>query len=394
MLNIADRVQYAQVMTDQTAMRVAVIGGGMAGVSAAYALAKHRSNPQVMLLEAEAQLAHHTTGRSAAQLILNYGAMPVRPLSTASLPFFHEPPADLCDAPLLAEQGVLTFGHADQDEIMDEKLASGLAINPNISELSVAEAAELFPPLRQEVITRVVYEQGSYNIDVSLLHQTFVRGLRALGGEIAVLTKMERGVRQDGSGWVLDTTEGQRFADVVVNAAGAWGDVVAKSAGVQPVGLIPKRRTAFMVNSPWPDSASWPMAAEAELSWYLKSDGPQFLCSPADETPSDPVDAKPEEVDVAMAIERINADTTLDIRSVRSSWAGLRTFTEDGSMVIGPDPDVPNFVWSVGQGGTGIQTAPAAGQLVADLCLDGAPSDYFAAVTLDLAGLSPERLRS
>jgi D-arginine dehydrogenase len=381
-------------MTDQTAMRIAVVGGGMAGVSAAYALAKHNSNPHVILLEAEAQLAHHTTGRSAAQLILNYGAMPVRPLTEASLLFFHEPPAELCDEPLLAEQGVLTFGHADQDEVMDEKLASGLAINPNISELSIDEAAKLFPPLRRDAITRVIYEQGSYNIDVSLLHQAFVRGLRALGGEIAVLTRMERGIRQDGSGWTLETTDGPRSADVVVNAAGAWGDVVAKSAGVQPVGLTPKRRTAFMVNSPSPGSASWPMAAEAELAWYLKPDGPQFLCSPGDETPSDPLDAKPEEVDVALAIDRINADTTLDIRSVRSSWAGLRTFTEDGSMVIGPDPEVPNFVWSVGQGGTGIQTAPAAGQLVADLCLDGEPSEYFEDVTLDLDGLGPERLRT
>lgn len=347
-----------------------------------------------MLLEAEAQLAHHTTGRSAAQLILNYGAMPVRPLTEASLPFFHDPPAELCDEPLLAEQGVLTFGHADQDEIMDDRLAAGLAINPHISELSVAEAAELFPPLRREAITRVIYEQGSYNIDVSLLHQAFVRGLRALGGEIAVLTRVENGVRQDGAGWILDTTDGRRSADIVVNAAGAWGDVVARSAGVEPVGLIPKRRTAFMVNSRWEDSAEWPMAAEAELAWYLKPDGPQFLCSPGDETPSDPVDAKPEEVDVAMAIDRINADTTLDIRSVRSSWAGLRTFTEDGSMVIGPDPECPTFVWSVGQGGTGIQTAPAAGQLVADLSLDGAPSGYFDQVTLDLAGLGPERLRT
>ncbi|MEM9654664.1 MAG: FAD-binding oxidoreductase [Actinomycetota bacterium] len=382
-------------MTDRMAKRIAVVGGGMAGVSAAYALAGHPSRPSVTLLEAEAQLAHHTTGRSAAQLILNYGAMPVRPLTAASLPFFHNPPPDLCDEPLLTEQGVLTLAHADQDEIMDERLASGLAINPNISELSVAEAAALFPPLRTETITRVIYEQGSFNIDVSLLHQAFVRGLRGLGGEIAVLTRMENAVRPDGgNGWTINTTDGPRHADVVVNAAGAWGDVVAAGAGVQPVGLIPKRRTAFMVASLWPDSASWPMAAEAELAWYLKPDGPQFLCSPGDETPSEPVDAKPEEADVALAIDRINADTTLDIRSVRSSWAGLRTFTEDGSMVIGPDPEIPSFVWSVGQGGTGIQTAPAAGRLVADLCLDGAPSAYFDGVGLDLTGLSPDRLRS
>ena len=374
-------------------MRVAVVGGGMAGVSAAYALSGHPSKPQVMLLEAEGQLAHHTTGRSAAQLILNYGALPVRPLTEASLGFFHHPPSELCDQPLLTEQGVLTLGHADQHDVMDEKLAEGQAINPLVRELSVAEAAELFPPLRRDAISRVIFEEGSYDIDVSLLHQAFVRGLRSNGGAIAVLARVESAVKRDGHGWVLETTDGPRSADVVVNAAGAWGDVVARSAGVEPVGLIPKRRTAFMVASRWPESARWAMAADAELRWYLKPDGEQFLCSPGDETPSDPVDAKPEEVDIAMAIDRINADTTLDLRSVRSSWAGLRTFTADGSMVIGPDPEVPSFVWSVGQGGTGIQTAPAAGQLVADLCLDGAPGPLFDRVALDLAGLEPARLR-
>lgn len=368
----------------------------MAGVSAAYALAGHHTKPEVMLLEAEGQLAHHTTGRSAAQLILNYGAMPVRPLTVASLPFLHGPPAELCDEPLLTEQAILTLGHVGQEQVMDEKLRSGKEINPAVREISVAEAADLFPLLRQDVISRVVYEPGSYNIDVSLLHQAFVRGLRAFGGEIAVLARVERSIRPDGSGgaWRLETTDGPRSADIVVNASGAWGDVVAAGAGVRPVGLTPKRRTAFMVASSWPESARWPMAADADLAWYLKPDGPQFLCSPADETPSEPVDAKPEEVDVAMAIERINADTTLNIRSVRSSWAGLRTFADDGSMVIGPDPETPSFVWCVGQGGTGIQTSPAAGQLVADLCLDGQPSSYFADVELDLAGLTPDRIRS
>ncbi|MGB5756631.1 MAG: FAD-binding oxidoreductase, partial [Acidimicrobiales bacterium] len=193
--------------------------------------------------------------------------------------------------------------------------------------------------------------------------------------------------------WSLDTTDGDRQADIVVNAAGAWGDVVAARAGVAPIGLTPMRRTAFMVASRWDDSSEWPMVANVDLDWYVKPDGPQFLCSPGDETPSEPLDARPEEIDVALAIERINWATTLDIRSVRSSWAGLRTFVPDRAMVLGPDPEVPSFVWCVGQGGNGIQTAPAAGRLVAQLTLDGVPDREFDRFDLDTAGLAPGRLR-
>ena len=223
-----------------------------------------------------------------------------------------------------------------------------------------------------------------------------MRKFRSHGGEVAVSTRVDAARRNadGGSGWIVETTDGDRRVDMVVNAAGAWGDLVAKTAGIEPVGLTPMRRTAFMVASRWDDSSSWPMAHDVDMSWYMKPDGPQFLCSPADETPSEPMDAKPMEEDVALAIDRINAATTMDIRSVRSSWAGLRTFTDDRSMVIGPDPEQPSFIWCVGQGGTGIQTSPGASQLLADLTMDGAPSAMFDGVGLDLASLTPERLRN
>ncbi len=385
-------------MVDDSTIRMAVIGGGIAGASAAYALSGHASRPRVTLLEAEGQLAHHTTGRSAAQLIENYGARPIRPLTTASLPFLRRPPEAHWDRPLLTDQAVLTVGRPDQDDVMERLLASGRAMNPDITEISPREAGRLFPPLRTDLVSRAMIEPGSSDIDVSGLHQCFVRGFRARGGEVAVLARVDaasrRGAGRTGPCWLLDTTDGPYEADVVVNAAGAWGDLVATRAGIEPVGLMPLRRTAFMVASRWPESKDWPMAADAELNWYLKPDGTQFLCSPADETPSEPMDAKPEEIDIAVAIERINEITTLDIRSIRSSWAGLRTFVADRSMVIGPDPDEPSFVWCVGQGGTGIQTAPAAGQLVADLTLDGSPGPLFDGIELDLSGLGPERLRA
>lgn len=376
-------------------VRIAVIGGGIAGVSAAYALCRHPSRPRVVLLEAEGQLAQHTTGRSAAQLIENYGAGPVRVLTTASLPFLSEPPARYCETPLLSPQPILTIGRPDQDDVIEAQLTSGRRANPDIAEISPAEAGRMFPPLRTERLGRVLLEPGSSDVDVSTLHQTFVRGFRDRGGEIETLARVDAAHRPaPGRPWSVETIRGTWEADLVVNAAGAWGDVVARRAGVAPVGLVPKRRTAFMVASRWDDSASWAMVADADLDWYLKPDGPQFLCSPGDETPSEPMDAKAEEIDVALAIERINEATTLDIRSVRSSWAGLRTFAPDGSMVIGPDPVEPGFVWCVGQGGTGIQTSPGAGQLLADLCLDGVPGPAFDGLTVDLDGLGPARFGS
>lgn len=380
-------------MGSTSSVRIAVIGGGIAGASAARALSGHPARPEVVLLEAEDQLAQHTTGRSAAQLIENYGAGPVRPLTTASLTYLGAPPSEFCPTPLLSPQPILTVATAAQDRVIDELLVAGSQANPDITEITLAEAGKLFPPLRLNRFSRAIVEPGSFDIDVAALHQGFVRELKANGGLVETSSRVDAALA-DGDGWIVETTGGTRQADIIVNAAGAWGDLVAARAGVRPVGLVPKRRTAFMVSSRWPESPRWAMAADAELNWYLKPDGQQFLCSPADETPSEPVDARPEEIDIARAIDRINEATTLEIRSVRSSWAGLRTFAPDGAMVIGPDPDIASFLWCVGQGGTGIQTSPAAGQLVADLTLDGAPGSLFARSPLDLDALSPGRFRA
>ncbi len=374
-------------------MRVVVVGGGIAGVSAAWAFAaepdgRPRGGVSVTLVEAEATLAHHTTGRSAAQLIENYGAQALRPLTTTSLPFFHEPPEGLTDAPLLTERALLTVGTVEQDEAIERTLAEGRLANPTITEIDGDEARRRAPLLAPTDGHRYVLEPESADIDVAGLHQAFVRGFRAAGGTIATVTRLDA-ARANGSGWRVETTTGPIDADIVVNAAGAWGDVVATAAGVEPVGLTPLRRTAFMVRSPWDhESAGWPLVADAEHTWYLKPDGAQFLCSPADETPSAPMDAKPEELDVAIAIERINSHTTLDIRTVASSWAGLRTFSPDRSMVLGPDPDHPGFVWCVGQGGTGIQTAPGAARCCASMAL-GEPLDE----RIDPGGLTVDRFR-
>lgn len=369
-----------------------VIGGGIAGVSAGYALASHPDAPSVTVIEAEGQLAYHTTGRSAAQLIENYGTGPLRALTRASLPFFHHPPDGLADGPLLDQRGVLSVADAERRAVVDQHLAEGVAVNPTITEVTVAEAVRLFPALRAETVDRALYEPESADIDVAAVHQSYVRGLTRAGGTIRTDHRAQA-LERIGDRWRIATSAGQLEADIVVDCAGAWGDDVAQRAGLDPIGLQPLRRTAFMVASPHPGSGRWPLVADIEHRWYVKPDGVQYLCSPADETPSEPCDAKPEEVDIARAIDAINAATTIAIRSVASSWAGLRTFSPDRTMAIGPDPDEPTFVWCVGQGGTGIQSSPGAGQLVADLTLDGRPGPTFDGIALDLADLSPARFR-
>jgi D-arginine dehydrogenase len=347
----------------------------------------------VLLLETEGQLAFHSTGRSAALFIENYGPGPVRPLTTASLDFFHNPPSDLVDHPLISPRGILTIATEPTDYAqLEHELRNGAAATKPVVEIDLSDAAELAPHIVFGPEHRVMWEANAYDIDVAGLHQAYVRGFRRSGGEVFTSRRLDAAQRM-GSRWTLETTTGPVEADVIVNAGGAWGDQVAASAGIAPVGLSPRKRTAFMVSSPFPDSAHYPFVAEVHHSWYLGPDGNQFLCSPADEAPSEPCDAKADELDIARTIEMINANTRLGIRSVNSHWAGLRTFAPDRSMVVGPDPTDPTFIWCVGQGGTGIQTSPGAGQLIADLVVSGQPGPLFDDIDLDQAALLPDRLR-
>lgn len=378
-----------------------IIGGGIAGLSAAYFLsegAKDSAISSITVIESEKSLAYHTTGRSAALLTYNYGSGPIRPMNLASGPFLSAPPAGFADHPVLADRGILTVAEEPDHELFETALEAGRSLVDSIGEIDTSEASVIAPHIIFNETTRAMWEPDAKSIDVAGLHQGYVRGARQNGVTIATSHRADAVVR-DGSGpeasWLVETTGGDLHADVVVNAAGAWGDHVAKRAGVEPVGLTPMIRTAFMVPSHFDGSEHFPFVANAPHDWYVGPDGPQFLCSPADEQPSEACDAKPEEIDIARAIEAINAATHLDITTVRSSWAGQRTFAPDRSMVIGPDPEHPSFVWCVGQGGTGIQTSPAAGQLVADIVLDGIPAaDRVVEIDgFDRASLAPGRLR-
>lgn len=345
-------------------MRVVVIGGGIAGVSAAAHLAPEA---EVTLLEMEETLAYHTTGRSAALFVVNYGADGIRPLARASEPFLESPPEGSTDAPLLTDRGLLWLATPEQMPKLESIAAEGQASGARSQLLESVEVAKLVPVVKSDRLAGGLYEPTAQDIDVAGLHQAFVRIARSHGARIetgAPVTAM----RKSDAGWEVTTPSETHSAETVVNATGAWGDVVAEMAGVDPVGLQPKRRTAFMV--PGDETyARLPMVVDTDQLFYFKPDGVQLLCSLAEENPSEPTDPRPRMEDVALAIDRINEATTLSIRTVNSQWVGLRTFTPDREMVIGEDPESEGFFWLVGQGGTGIQTAPAYGSLLASLVL-------------------------
>jgi D-arginine dehydrogenase len=363
-----------------------VVGGGIAGVSAGFELA--RAGWKTLILEMERQLAFHTTGRSAALYLENYGHPAVRPLSRASRPIFESPP--WAEHPLIGRRrGAITVATDSQLGELGRQAEEAAAAGTTTRMLTGEEAVELVPALRQDRVAAALWEPGAADLDVAGTHQMYVQGVRRHGGEIRRQAPVTGLVGDDG-GWQVMCASRSLRTRVVVNAAGAWGDHVAELAGVPPVGLVPMRRTVFMVGSP-PNAIDWPLVIGAGHDFYFKPDGPQLLCSPSEEEPAEPGDPRPHEEDIVLAIERINTVTTLDIRSVRSSWTGLRTFAPDRSMVIGEDPAASGFFWLVGQGGTGIETAPAAAQLLSSLVIDGVAPDHLAQVSL--AALAPGRLR-
>ena len=367
---------------------VVVIGGGIAGVSAAAHLAPHCS---VTLLEMEPTLAFHTTGRSAALFVLNYGAEGTRPLTHASKEFLENPPEGSTDSPLLTDRGFLWVATPAQmprlEMIAEEDRKSGadsLLLDPEATLRQV-------PVLREEVIAGGLLERSARDIDVAGLHQAFVRIARRHNAEIQTNSAVTS-IKRNGRGWTIAASDKTIKCQAIVNAAGAWGDKVAEMAGVEPVGLTPMRRTAFMV--PGNDAYSkWPMVADTDQGFYFKADGSQILCSLSEEEPAQPGDPRPRMEDVALAIERINETTTLGIRSVSSQWTGLRTFSPDRELVIGEDPQVPGFFWLVGQGGTGIQTSPAYGALVSAQVRGSDHPDHLAAANVDPAATHPARFR-
>ena len=347
-----------------------VIGAGMAGATAAAPLAPtHR----VALLEAEESAGYHATGRSAAIWILNYGNADTRILTGASRSFFEAPPEGF--GTLAHRRAILSLAPEEQRDAM----AQMLRIGQGLEEIGVAEARAMVPAIRADYPIGAVIERDAFDIDVAALHQGFLRMVKAAGGALELRRRTGRIWREAGA-WHAETSAGDLFsAPNLVNAAGAWGDVVAEAAGVRRIGLQPKRRTALILDpQPW-DSTGWPLVGDVAHSWYARPEArSKLMVSPADETDSEPTDAQPDEYDVAVAVDRMQAGLDIEVKRVEHRWAGLRSFTPDRSLAIGAS-EQEGFFWMCGQGGYGIQTAPAAGRLIAALVAGRVPDTEVAA---------------
>lgn len=359
---------------------VIVIGAGMAGSTAAAQLAPHK---RVALIEAEEAPGYHTTGRSAATWILNYGPPDVRVLNGLSLPFLQNPPPGFAEHPLTRPRAVLTIAPEDQREALQQAIETGTDMHP----ISVEAARALCPAFRPDYLAAAAIEDAA-DLDVAAIQLGFLRMLRAHHGTLALRARAGR-IEHKAGHWEVETTGGPMFrAPVVLNAAGAWGDEVAAIAGVQPIGLIPCRRTGAIIDPAPYAPEDWPMMMDAAGTWYVRPEArTKLMVSPADETPMHAHDVQPDELDIAIGIDRMQQALDIEVRRVERSWAGLRTFTPDHSLAFGWDAKAEGFFWCVGQGGYGIQTSPAAGKLVTDLVLGRDPGEAASIV----ATIDPKR---
>lgn len=365
-----------------------IIGGGMAAASVGHWLAPHG---RVLLLERESQPGYHSTGRSAALFMENYGTPQVRALTRASRAFLQSPPPGFSDHPLLSPRGAMMVATPGQDQLLAEEWAASSQATPTVRLLDVDPACALVPVLRPEKIIGAVFEPDAMDMDVHSIHHGYLRGIRRHGGQLVCDAEVTALGHHQGV-WRVQAA-GQTFeAPVVLNAAGAWADEVARLAGVRPVGLQPKRRSALtFAPPPGLRCSHWPMVASLDESWYMKPDAGMLLASPANVDPVPPHDVQPEEMDIALAIHRIEAVSTLQIRRPTRTWAGLRSFVADGDLVGGFDPQAPGFFWVAAQGGYGIQTSAAMGQTCAALAMGQDVPSAVAAWGLTAAMLSPTR---
>jgi D-arginine dehydrogenase len=363
---------------------IAVIGAGIAGASVAAELAPAA---RVILIEREPQPGYHSTGRSAAVFSPNYGPPTICCLSRASAAFLGNPPGGFSPAPLLAARDVMLIARYDQLGALDDRFEEESG-EVGFRRVGSDEIRQRVPLIRKGYAAGGIIDERSGDIDVHALHQGYLKALRAAGGEIVTDCEVVSLERTAG-GWQVGTRENEFRAEIVVNAAGAWADQVAMLAGAAPLGLEPRRRTVLTVDTPSGYApADWPMTVDIEELFYLKPESGGLLISPADETPSPPCDAQPEEIDIAICIDRVQTAFDIAVDRVEAKWAGLRTFLPDRSPAVGFDPAAENFFWLAGQGGYGIQTAPALARYAAALVRgDAPPSD----IEVDRAALDPAR---
>ena len=352
--------------------RIAIVGAGMAGASLAWSLGR---DADIVLIEAEAHPGYHTTGRSAAFWVPSYGGPAVLPLTAASRAFFMDPPEGFA-RPLLMPRAALHLAAPGDNLALAALAAEFDADGIDHRRLDASDLSRLYPMLADCWARAGVLESDCWDIDVAALHAGYLGGARRAGVRLVVDARVT-GLARDGAGWRIATTAGEIVADIVVDAAGAWADWLAELAGAAPLGLTPLRRTMVVLRVDPAPEADLPVTFDAAGSFYFKPDAGRMWVSPHDEIPDVARDAAAEELDIAVAVDRFEAATRYRVLAVERHWAGLRTFAPDRAPVIGYDAAVPGFFWCAGQGGIGIQTAPAWGRLAADLLL-GRPTEIDA----------------
>jgi D-arginine dehydrogenase len=368
-----------------------VIGGGIAGASVAYFLAPHG---RVILLEREAQPGYHSTGRSAALFDESYGSPQVNALTRASRAFFEAPPPGFCEVPLLSPRGALTVAEPGQEAALQDYWAQLQRTTPSATLLTAEQACAVIPVLQRDKVLGATLNPDPADMEVDALHQGFLRGISRAGGRVVCHAEVTALHYANGA-WQVQAGGHRYQAPIVINAAGAWADVMAQLAAVPPLGLQPKRRSAMIFAPPEGlDCRHWPMAFGVGEDWYFKPDAGALLGSPANVDPVEPQDVQPEEIDIATAIYAIEQITTLQIRRPSRTWAGLRSFVADGDLVGGFDDAAPGFFWVAGQGGYGVMTSPAMGEACAALVRGQAIPPHLARFGLTPEMLSPRRLRA
>lgn len=367
---------------------VIVIGAGIAGAGVAAHLAEHA---RVVLLERESQPGYHSTGRSAALFSEIYGNEHVRALSRASRDFFYSPPREFTEIELVKPRGTLFLATHEQEPLIEKMLRE-----PGVAQLTefidTQAACEKCSILDAGKIAGGLFEEAAQDIEVHELHHGYLRKFRARGGIQFSSTGVDA-LEYANGGWNVAAGKLRFAAPYIVNAAGAWADQVAALAGLAPLGLTPKLRTAALVPVPATIGvAKFPLVIDIAEQFYFKPDAGDLLVSPADETPVPPSDVQPDELDIAVAIDRIEQVTTLQINRVKHRWAGLRTFAPDKTPVVGWDDRAAGFFWLAGQGGYGIQTAPALSELAAAAVLGREMPEQLLSHGIDAAALHPRRL--
>lgn len=386
-------------MADLQTFDFVIIGAGMAGVSLAYRIGEQA---RVLVIEAESQPGYHSSGRSAAMFMETYGTPTIRALTRAGRRFFESPPEGFSETALLAPRGVLYLVRDHQTELRDAMLADLRASGANVREISAQDVLNRVSCVRPEGLLGAIEEPEARDVDVHQLLQGFLKGARQSGAQFIFDATVQAATRDDGV-WTLTLSNGQVISTAaVVNAAGAWAQRVANQFGALDVGLQPKRRSAFTFKPICEDSreplptdriAHWPAVVGIDESFYFKPDAGLLLGSPANADPVEPHDVVAEELDVAIGIDRIMSATTLTIRRPAHTWAGLRSFVNDGDFVIGWDPSIDGFFWVAGQGGYGIQTSPGASLLASNLLLKQPLDPQLKEQGVDPQSVSPSRFQ-